>query len=32
MSEQLKTRNSVSPAVPSVPKQSDEEMTIDVKL
>lgn len=30
MSEQLKTRNSVSPAVPSVPKQSDEEMTIDL--
>ena len=30
MSEQLKTRNSVSPTVPSVPQQSDGEMTIDL--
>jgi capsular polysaccharide biosynthesis protein len=30
MSEQLKTRNSVSPTVPSVPQQSDGELTIDL--
>ena len=30
MSEQLKTRNAVSPAMPSVPHQSDDEATIDL--
>ena len=30
MSEQLKTRNSVTPTVPSAPQQSDDEMTIDL--